>query len=249
MGIEGELMVQFAAYRFHDEARVCWTNLHRSLIVNGQIPMTWDRFVEIFNENYCLSTHISALERELIQLNQGRRTINEYEKRFNELCRQMCLIKNVALKVEMEQVEFQARRDKSGRQDMSSNSGQGNSGFQGRPVWGSNGTYRERHESGRCFRCGSTDHRVLNCPKKVIYFLCQQVRHIATNCHQFQGISSGTGAYTPMQPIRGGFQSGCGGRFGGRANQGRGAGNGRGADKRQYSNTFMKTPEPKTYIR
>ncbi|GAA0154511.1 hypothetical protein LIER_12469 [Lithospermum erythrorhizon] len=31
---------------------------------------------------------------------------------------------------------------------------------------GSHGTYRERHESGRCFDCGNTDHRVQNCTKK-----------------------------------------------------------------------------------
>ncbi|GAA0155440.1 hypothetical protein LIER_38088 [Lithospermum erythrorhizon] len=87
MGINGELRTKFAVYRFHGGARDWWKNAHRSLVATGQTPVTWDRFVNLFRDNYCLSTHMSALERELVQLKQESKNINDYEKRFSELCR------------------------------------------------------------------------------------------------------------------------------------------------------------------
>ncbi|GAA0164461.1 hypothetical protein LIER_20089 [Lithospermum erythrorhizon] len=83
-------------------------------------------------------------------------------------------LKNVALRVEMEQAEFRARREntKRGRQEISRNSG-----------------------------------------------------YIATHYPQSRGASSSSNTFRPVQSVRGGFQ---GGRFGGRGNQGRGAGNSQG---------------------
>ncbi|GAA0174870.1 hypothetical protein LIER_28162 [Lithospermum erythrorhizon] len=87
MGIEGELRVKFAIYKFHGEACAWSTNVSRSMIDTRQVPVMWDRFVDVFNKKYCLRTHMSVLERELVQIRQDGRTINEYEKRFSEFCR------------------------------------------------------------------------------------------------------------------------------------------------------------------
>ncbi|GAA0187597.1 hypothetical protein LIER_34885 [Lithospermum erythrorhizon] len=65
---------------------------------------------------------------------------------------------------------------------------------------------------------------VRNCPQReVICFRCQQPGHIATYCPQSQSASSSSSASRLVQSVRGGFQDGCGGRFGGRGNHGRGA--------------------------
>ncbi|GAA0139125.1 hypothetical protein LIER_00734 [Lithospermum erythrorhizon] len=132
----------------------------------------------------------------------------------------------------MEQDEFRALRDnKRGRQDTPRSSGQGNSGFQGRPFQrsrfsalttnsrfssassmpqlfnrfgGSRGSYHGRQGNGGCFRCGRTNHRIQGCrQREVICYRCRQLGHIATNCSQFQATSSGTDAFTLVQQVRG----------------------------------------------
>ncbi|GAA0160619.1 hypothetical protein LIER_39068 [Lithospermum erythrorhizon] len=79
MAIEGELRVRFATYRLHEGARDWWDNLRRSLTARGEDRVTWERFVAMFRENYCMSTHMAALERDLILLTQGDRSVEEYE--------------------------------------------------------------------------------------------------------------------------------------------------------------------------
>ncbi|GAA0183450.1 hypothetical protein LIER_30858 [Lithospermum erythrorhizon] len=87
MGIEGELRVRFTTYRLQEGPRDWWGNLRLSLTTRGEDPVSWERFVELFRENYSLSTHMAAMERDLILLTQGRRSVDEYERRFSELCR------------------------------------------------------------------------------------------------------------------------------------------------------------------
>ncbi|GAA0174564.1 hypothetical protein LIER_27932 [Lithospermum erythrorhizon] len=87
MGIEGEMRVKFTTYRLHESARDWWGNLRLSLTARGEDLVSWERFVELFRENYCMSTHMAALERDLILLTQGRRSVDEYERQFSELCR------------------------------------------------------------------------------------------------------------------------------------------------------------------
>ncbi|GAA0145697.1 hypothetical protein LIER_05833 [Lithospermum erythrorhizon] len=89
MGIEGDLRVRFTTYRLHEGARYRWGNLRLSLTARGEDPVSWERFVKLCRENYCLSTHMAALERELILLTQGGRSVDQYERRFSELCRML----------------------------------------------------------------------------------------------------------------------------------------------------------------
>ncbi|MGS7457307.1 hypothetical protein, partial [Mycobacterium tuberculosis] len=77
----------FTSYRLHEGARDWWENLKTSLIPRGEDHILWDRFVELFRENFCSDAQMAALERELLFLEQGVRSVTEYERRFSELCR------------------------------------------------------------------------------------------------------------------------------------------------------------------
>ncbi|GAA0162563.1 hypothetical protein LIER_18629 [Lithospermum erythrorhizon] len=83
MGTEGELRVKFATYRLHESSRDWWGNLRLSLTARGEDPVTWERFVALFRENYCMSTYMAALERDLILTTQGDHSVEEYERRFS----------------------------------------------------------------------------------------------------------------------------------------------------------------------
>ncbi|GAA0175809.1 hypothetical protein LIER_28912 [Lithospermum erythrorhizon] len=61
-------------------------NLRLSLTARGEDPVSWECFVALFRENYCMSTHMDALERDLILMIQGDRSVEEYERRFSKLC-------------------------------------------------------------------------------------------------------------------------------------------------------------------
>ncbi|GAA0186105.1 hypothetical protein LIER_33393 [Lithospermum erythrorhizon] len=63
MGIVGEMRVKFATYRLHEGARSWWENLSTSLTAGGEVPVSWEQFVELFRENYCLEAHMAALEK------------------------------------------------------------------------------------------------------------------------------------------------------------------------------------------
>ncbi|GAA0168169.1 hypothetical protein LIER_22943 [Lithospermum erythrorhizon] len=77
MGIESELRVWFTTYRLHEGARDLRGNLRLLLTARGEDPVSWERFIEMFRENYCLSTHVAATERDLILLIQGMRSVDE----------------------------------------------------------------------------------------------------------------------------------------------------------------------------
>ena len=70
------------------EARNWWEAMRR--IMNSQprgVPITWQRFVEIFNEQQFSQIYHTQKEQDFITLKQGRMLVVEYEEQFTILSR------------------------------------------------------------------------------------------------------------------------------------------------------------------
>ena len=69
MGVTPDQKLSLAIFMLKGEARNWWESMRRMLNVQtGGIPMTWPRFVEIFNEQYFPLVYRYQKEQEFIFL-------------------------------------------------------------------------------------------------------------------------------------------------------------------------------------
>ena len=78
--------MELAAYMLQGPAEIWWGSLLRTAFADYE-EITWDMFLEAFQEKY-FSMHIrDAKESEFLSLEQGLRTVADYKAKFSELGR------------------------------------------------------------------------------------------------------------------------------------------------------------------
>lgn len=87
LGVKGALRTEFAAYQLKAGARDWWELTRSSFGTGEDVEIQWEKFEGMFKEKFCPSTKMQELERELIHITQGARSVTDYERRFSELCR------------------------------------------------------------------------------------------------------------------------------------------------------------------
>ena len=73
--------VAFATFTFRGEAYEWWL-----LTLEKEPNMTWQKFLEVFNENYFPNSLREQKATEFLTLEQGNMTVAEYEAEFTSLC-------------------------------------------------------------------------------------------------------------------------------------------------------------------
>ncbi|XP_063944985.1 uncharacterized protein LOC135151199 [Daucus carota subsp. sativus] len=74
----------YASYFLKNEANYWWESVRA---LEGDDVILWDRFVELFLEQYFPEHVQSQLELDFLELKQGDKSVAEYEKKFMELAR------------------------------------------------------------------------------------------------------------------------------------------------------------------
>ncbi|GAU39931.1 hypothetical protein TSUD_275330 [Trifolium subterraneum] len=77
------------ATRFLRGAACNWWEGVRAYMTASQMEMTWANFRRLFIDHYIPESYRMSMERELIELNQGSKSVAEYTSKFNELVRYM----------------------------------------------------------------------------------------------------------------------------------------------------------------
>ncbi|GAU50740.1 hypothetical protein TSUD_99100 [Trifolium subterraneum] len=75
------------ATRFLRGAACDWWEGDRAYMTASQMEVTWDNFRRLFINHYIPESYRLTMERELIELKQGNKSVAEYTARFNELVR------------------------------------------------------------------------------------------------------------------------------------------------------------------
>ncbi|GAU33777.1 hypothetical protein TSUD_393390 [Trifolium subterraneum] len=75
------------ATRFHRGAACNWWEGVRAYMTASQMEMTWANFRRLFIDHYIPESYRMSMERELIELKQGGKSVAEYTAKFNELVR------------------------------------------------------------------------------------------------------------------------------------------------------------------
>ncbi|GAU10637.1 hypothetical protein TSUD_418350, partial [Trifolium subterraneum] len=73
--------------RFLRGAACNWWEGVRAYMTASQIEMTWANFRRLFIDHYIPESYRMSMERELIELKQGSKSVAEYTSKFNELVR------------------------------------------------------------------------------------------------------------------------------------------------------------------
>ncbi|GAU45129.1 hypothetical protein TSUD_135590 [Trifolium subterraneum] len=77
------------ATRFLRGAACNWWEGVRAYMTASQMEMTWANFIRLFIDHYIPESYRMSMERELIELKQGGKSVAEYTAKFNELVRYM----------------------------------------------------------------------------------------------------------------------------------------------------------------
>ena len=80
--------LSLATFMLKGEARNWWEAIRR--MMNAQlegVPITWQQFVGIFNDQYFPRIYRTKKEQDFITLKQGRMSVVEYEEQFTALSR------------------------------------------------------------------------------------------------------------------------------------------------------------------
>ena len=78
--------VAFATYILKADAEFWWTGVKR-LLEDSQTDITWEVFKEAFYQNYFPTSIRNAKELDVMQLQQGGRSMSKYIAKFEELCK------------------------------------------------------------------------------------------------------------------------------------------------------------------
>ncbi|XP_024964727.1 uncharacterized protein LOC112505013 [Cynara cardunculus var. scolymus] len=79
--------VKYASAMLIERALVWWNATYESLDTTTRNSLTWDEFLKKFFEQYCPVDLQRHLEKEFLDLKQGKMTILDYETEFNKKAR------------------------------------------------------------------------------------------------------------------------------------------------------------------
>ncbi|KAA3470529.1 ATP-dependent zinc metalloprotease FtsH [Gossypium australe] len=217
-----------------DEAYQWWLTVKEGTAVDR---IDWDFFKESFQGKYVGASYVDAQRKAFLNLVQGSKSVVEYEAEFLRLSRYArgMVATEYERSEEVKRTERQERDKDRGKNKRSFGPSGSSGNFQKRPrtdgparaPTGQNRScpscgkahYGEcRRKTGGCFRCGSTEHLIKNCPQ----------------VDQVQPTGRG------FDQNRRGDQPGPRGR--GVARGGNGAGQGRGAPSRGVGNVDAGQP-------
>ncbi|KAL8155679.1 hypothetical protein AgCh_000906 [Apium graveolens] len=84
MQVNDDLKTDYASYFLKNEANYWWESTRA---LEGEGPVSWTRFTELFLEKHFPDGLRNQLEVEFLELKQGERSVLEYEAKFTELAR------------------------------------------------------------------------------------------------------------------------------------------------------------------
>ncbi|XP_057481971.1 uncharacterized protein LOC130768882 [Actinidia eriantha] len=84
MEMTEEQKLSLATFMLKGESRNWWEVMRR-MHQSGGLLMTWQWFLEFFNDQYFLRIYGTQKEQDFINLKQGRMTVVEYEEAFTTL--------------------------------------------------------------------------------------------------------------------------------------------------------------------
>ncbi|XP_074348159.1 uncharacterized protein LOC141686943 [Apium graveolens] len=82
--VNDDLKTDYASYFLKNDSNYCWESTRA---LEGEGPIPWTRFTELFLEKYFLDCLRNQMEMEFLELKQGDRNVTEYEAKFIELAR------------------------------------------------------------------------------------------------------------------------------------------------------------------
>ena len=77
--------VNLATYMLQERADVWWKVALRTTFINREGEVSWEEFLNLFEEKYFPEHIRDAKEREFLSLVQGNLSVGEYEAKFSEL--------------------------------------------------------------------------------------------------------------------------------------------------------------------
>ncbi|XP_058185904.1 uncharacterized protein LOC131303129 [Rhododendron vialii] len=189
--------------------------------------ITWARFVKAFNDRYCPVTYRFQQEADFINLKQGSMSVAEYEAKFNALSAYATDMVNIEEKkgrrfrgglednvrtrmtIYKEKgyadlIETTKMIGKDVEELFSQGEGkqQGSQSYEAsKPSFGKGSSSSGRGTPFKCYRCGSPDHRMRDCPesgKGFKCFRCGEMGHIATHCTKPQGSGASSIGSVPV---------------------------------------------------
>ncbi|KAL8115292.1 hypothetical protein AgCh_021949 [Apium graveolens] len=82
--VSEDLKTDYASYFMRNDSNYWWESTRA---IEGEGPVPWARFTELFLEKYFPACLQSQMEMEFLELKQGNRSVTEYEAKFTELAR------------------------------------------------------------------------------------------------------------------------------------------------------------------
>ncbi|KAL8105068.1 hypothetical protein AgCh_029017 [Apium graveolens] len=82
--VSENLKTDYASYFLKNDSNYWWESTRA---LEGEGPVPWARFTELFLEKYFPDCLHSQMEVEFLELKQGDRSVTEYEAKFTELAR------------------------------------------------------------------------------------------------------------------------------------------------------------------
>ncbi|KAL8124239.1 hypothetical protein AgCh_012034 [Apium graveolens] len=82
--VSENLKTNYASYFLRNDSNYWWQSTRA---LEGEGPVPWARFIELFLEKYFPACLQSQMEMEFLELKQGNRSVTEYEVKFTELAR------------------------------------------------------------------------------------------------------------------------------------------------------------------
>ncbi|XP_074336880.1 uncharacterized protein LOC141674052 [Apium graveolens] len=82
--VSDDSKTDYASYLLKGEANFWWKSTRA---LEGEGPISWTRFTELFLEKYFPDCLQNQLEVEILELKQDKKSVSEYEAKFTELAR------------------------------------------------------------------------------------------------------------------------------------------------------------------
>ncbi|GAU10567.1 hypothetical protein TSUD_419560, partial [Trifolium subterraneum] len=182
------------ATRFLRGAACNWWEGVRTYMTASQMEMTWANFRRLFIDHYIPESYKMPMERELIELKQGSRSVAEYTTKFNELVRYQVASLGESIQksyhaesslevVRKERFEVNQKRRDSGKYKEQLKP-------RGSPQKGKQNVPQRSHPA--CPECGVFHHG--ECMKgKGVCFHCKQPGHYKNECPKLHGPGGSSG--------------------------------------------------------
>ncbi|KAL8104850.1 hypothetical protein AgCh_028861 [Apium graveolens] len=178
--VSENLKTDYASYFLKNDSNYWW-EFTRAL--EGEGPVPWTRFTELFLEKYFPDCLHSQMEVEFLELKQGNKSVTEYEAKFTELAR--IAPEYATLVIESDQ-KLAAKEQGEKKRKFESGPARSEAGIASRKFQLGLEGIRIRGSRGRMFlRRNPKGHYSTECKSEiqgVICFSCGKVGHIARNC-------------------------------------------------------------------